>query len=161
MDTNDLVCLWRIRISTMALSRKWTSTFMNIKINTILRLFYLLFVFALVADCDQKRNTDLSQLHEPSYIYMCSKESSDNGEQICANTLLKPVASYEIKNDLSKFLYLTHRVLIPIPPQADTCQDFVSCGSIKELKIAQRNFFPTLTTYFPEKRFFNFVPYFI
>lgn len=157
MDTNDLVCLWRIQISTMTLSRKWTSTFMNIN-------FFDFFIFYLYLHSLQiaiKKETRIypSCMNHP--IYMRSKESSDNGAQICANALLKPVASYEIKNDLSKFLYLTHRVLIPIPPQADTCQDFVSCGSIKEFKIAQRNFFPTLTTYFPEKRFFNSFTYFI
>lgn len=71
-------------------------------------LFYLLINSIFVSNCNQTRRYDLFQFHGSPGTRKRNKQLYDKGEQICANTLFKPVASSEIKNDLSHLSYLVY-----------------------------------------------------
>lgn len=54
------------------------------------------------------RRYDLFHFHGSPGTHKRNKQFYDKREQICANTLFKPVASSEIKNDLSHLSYLVY-----------------------------------------------------
>lgn len=110
-------------------------------------LFYLLINSIFVSNCNQTRRYDLFQFHGSPGTRKRNKQLYDKGEQICANTLFKPVASSEIKNDLSHLSYLVYTEF-QWHLERTHVRLFYRASPLQKLKNFHRNFFSTITLYF-------------